>query len=150
MPLKQPTLTPAQHRWVEEYLVDRNGRAAAMRAGCSSKAAQGMATRHLANVAVMAHVAACQRALLASRTTSQEAVSRGLLEAFETAEQLGDSAAMLSAARELAQLHNYGPADKAVDNASGKDVPVHKLYELSDAELLAILAKNGRGKFGIR
>jgi len=150
MPPKQPTLTPAQRRWIEEYLVDSNGRAAAMRAGCSSKAAQGMATRYLANPAVMAHVAACQRALLASRNMSRQAVSRGLQQAFDIAQQLGDSAAMLSAARELAQIHNYGPADEADNIASGQDVSVHKLHKMSDAELLAILAKNGRGKFGIQ
>jgi len=141
-------ITPAQQRWVEEYLVDGNGRAAAMRAGYSSKAAQGMATRCLANTAVMAHVAACQSALLASRTTSREAVSRGLQEAFETAQQLGDFAAMLSAARELGQILGFGPADG--DDATAQDVPASKHKYLSDAELLAVIEKNRRKQSGLQ
>jgi phage terminase small subunit len=51
------SLTVAQRRWAEEFLVDGIGKAAAMRAGYGAKAAQGVANRYLANPAVMNYVA---------------------------------------------------------------------------------------------
>ncbi|WP_186157053.1 terminase small subunit [Burkholderia gladioli] len=50
-------LTPKQQRFVEEYLLDLNGSAAARRAGYSERTANEQATRLLANVHVQAAVA---------------------------------------------------------------------------------------------
>ena len=139
MVLKQPTLTPAQRRWIEEYLVDSNGRAAAMRAGCSSKAAQGVATRYSANTAVMAHVVACQEALRNPPAVSREDFILGLQEAFDVARQCGDLASMLATSHELAQVYGYGPADATGDKGSSQDVPDQNLNKRSDPELLKII-----------
>jgi phage terminase small subunit len=46
------TLTPKQSRFVEEYLIDLNGRKAGMRAGYSAKTAEVQASRLLRNAKV--------------------------------------------------------------------------------------------------
>ena len=139
MPTSSHHLTPGQLRWAEEFLVDGNGKAAAMRAGCSAKAAQGVATRYLANPTVMEYVATCRRALRAPPTLTRKQVTQGLLEAFELARQLGNPAAMQAAAREIAQINGFGPPDAKQFSDSPQDIPQYKLKYLSDAELLAII-----------
>jgi len=49
-----PMLTPKQSRFVEEYLIDLNGKQAAVRAGYSAKSAEAQASRLLRNTAVQA------------------------------------------------------------------------------------------------
>lgn len=56
-------LTPKQHRFVEEFLIDLNATQAAIRAGYSEKTAQQQGARLLSNVVVAEAVAEGQRAL---------------------------------------------------------------------------------------
>lgn len=53
---KSPTLNEKQKQFAREYLVDRNGTQAAIRAGYSAKTAPQIATRLLKNVHVAAHI----------------------------------------------------------------------------------------------
>lgn len=55
-------LTPKQQRFVEEYLLDLNGSAAARRAGFSERSANEQAVRLLANVSVQAAISAAMAA----------------------------------------------------------------------------------------
>jgi phage terminase small subunit len=55
-------LTPKQSRFVEEYLVDLNGKQAAIRAGYSAKAAEVQASRLLRNVKVQQALQAAMQA----------------------------------------------------------------------------------------
>ncbi|AJX00547.1 terminase small subunit [Burkholderia gladioli] len=55
-------LTPKQQRFVEEYLLDLNGSAAARRAGYSERTANEQAVRLLANVSVQSAIAAAMAA----------------------------------------------------------------------------------------
>jgi phage terminase small subunit len=115
MPNFHRTLTPEQLRWAEEFLVDGNGKAAAMRAGWSSKLAKSVAARYIANAAVMHYVKASQSALLTSPTPSQEEVIQELRESFETARQLGNPASMQAASREIARINGYGQPNNDQD-----------------------------------
>ena len=77
-------LTAKQQRFVEEYLVDPNGRQAAMRAGYSANTARAIASENLTkpNIAL-----AIQRARAQARehaNVSREMVVRGLYEAATT------------------------------------------------------------------
>ncbi len=138
-------LTHAQLRWAEEFLVDGIGKAAAMRAGCSSRAAQGVATRYLANPVVMDYVASRRRALLTPPKLTRKHVTQGLQEAFQTARQLGNPVGMQAAAREIAQINGFDQPDSRQIGDSLKDTPVHKLKYLTDAELLEIIGGAGTG-----
>jgi phage terminase small subunit len=145
MPTLSQELTSGQLRWAEEFLVDGNGKAAAMRAGCSAKAAQGVATRYLANPVVMDYVDTCRHALLAPPIMTRQHITQGLQEAFQTARQLGSPAAMQAAAREIAQINGFGKPDAKQISGSPQDIPQYKLKYLSDAELLAIIESGDTG-----
>lgn len=68
------SLSPKQARFVEEYLVDLNGKQAAVRAGYSEKTAQEQSSRLLSNVKVAAAVAAAQQKLSERTHITQEMV----------------------------------------------------------------------------
>jgi len=146
MPPSLQPLTARQLRWAEEFLVDGNGKAAAMRAGCRSRAAQGVATRYLANPVVMDYVASRRRALLTPPKLTRKHVIQGLQEAFQTARQLGNPAGMQAAAREIAQINGFDQPDSRQIGDSLIDTPVHKLKYLTDAELLEIIGGAGTGE----
>ena len=137
------SLTPYQLRWAEEFLVDGDGNAAAMRAGCSSRAAQGVATRYLANPVVMDYVASYRRALLTPPKLTRKHITQGLQAAFQTARQLGNPAGMQAAAREIAQVNGFGPPDPKEVNGTPEEISQYKMLKMSDAELLAIIANGG-------
>ncbi len=59
-PLTQRPMTPRQHRFVEEYLVDLNATQAARRAGYSAKSAAGRGSRLLRNPAIAAAIEKAQ------------------------------------------------------------------------------------------
>ena len=68
-------LTPRQRRFVEEYLIDLNGRQAAIRAGYSKKSASGIAYRTLRTPQVAAALAEAQAARAArTRVTADKVV----------------------------------------------------------------------------
>ena len=137
------SLTVAQRRWAEEFLVDGIGKAAAMRAGYGAKAAQGVANRYLANPAVMNYVASRRRALLTPPNPTRKHVTQGLQVAFQTARQLGNPAGMQAAAREIAQVNGFGPPDPKEVNGTPEEISKYKMLKMSDAELLAIIGKSG-------
>jgi hypothetical protein len=143
MPTSLKPLTARQIQWAEEFLVDGDGKAAAMRAGCSSRATQGVATRCLANPAVMDYVASRRRALLTPPKLTRKHVTQGLQEAFQTARQLGNPAGMQAAAREIAQVNGFGPPDPKEVNGTPEEISHYKMLKMSDAELLAIIGKSG-------
>ncbi len=55
------TLTPKQHRFVEEYLIDLNATQAAIRAGYSKKTARAIASENLAKPNIQEAVAKAKR-----------------------------------------------------------------------------------------
>ena len=54
-------LTPKQMRFVDEWLIDFNGKQAAIRAGYSAKTAEATAARLLRNVKVQAEISRRQK-----------------------------------------------------------------------------------------
>lgn len=104
-------LTPKQARFVQEYLQDRNGAQAAIRAGYSPNGARETAYRLLTYAHVRQSV---EREL--ERTAEQLRVERadiirGLLEAAEDAKLYGDVAGMVDSWREIAILLGHYPID---------------------------------------
>jgi len=71
-------LTPRQRRFVEEYLVDLNGKQAAIRAGYSPKTAEVQASQSLRNVKVQAAITAAQARRSQRIELTQDTVLREL------------------------------------------------------------------------
>jgi hypothetical protein len=136
-------LSKAQLRWIEEYLVDGNGKAAAIRAGFSSRGADALAKKYLANPAVRACASNLQKALLTPVAPSLADVSQGMRQAIDLARQQSDAPAMLSAMRELAQLHGFSPIESNEVVADSQEAPAWKFRWMDDAELVGVMNING-------
>jgi phage terminase, small subunit len=67
-------LTPKQMRFVDEWLIDFNGKQAAIRAGYSAKTAEATAARLLRNVKVQAEISRRQKDLQRRTEVTQERV----------------------------------------------------------------------------
>lgn len=137
------TLSKSQLRWIEEYLVDGNGKAAAIRAGFSSRGADALAKKYLANPAVLECASNLQKGLLTPVAPSLADVSQGLRQAIDLARRQSDAQAMLSAMRELAQLHGFSPFESTEVVADSQEAPAWKFRWMDDAGLVAEMNKNG-------
>jgi len=140
--MRNVQLTPKQARFAEEYVLDHNATAAALRAGFAPKSARVTACRLLkANKAVQAAVAA-QEALVAVEVgiTRQQAI-QGLLEAVEMARERRDPGAMIGAWRELGKMLGYYAPERVRVTASTDGVgQVGRWQMLSDEELAAVIS----------
>lgn len=83
-------LTPKQQLFVDEYLKDRNGTQAAIRAGYSEKTANEQAARLLANVSVsevvQKEIAASQKKAKLSREKVLDELSKGAFAELDISE----------------------------------------------------------------
>src|SRR5438874_2404004 len=95
-------LTPKQLRFVEEYGLDHNGAAAAVRAGFAPGSARVTASRLLAKANVQAAVAEREAEAAKTLNITREDVLAALQKAYEDARAQSDPAVMVAAAREIA------------------------------------------------
>jgi phage terminase small subunit len=112
-------LTPKQQRFVSEYLIDLNGKQAAVRAGYSPKSAEFQASK-----------------LLADSKVSQE-VAKGKAEQLQTAG--------LSATRTLEEMRRLAFSDvRKLFDADGNLKPLHLLDDDAAASIasLEVVKKN--------
>ena len=134
-------LTAKQARFVDEYLVDCNGAAAAVRAGYSPGSAKVAASRLLTidNHPVVVAIRARQREDAVRLSVTRNDVVRGLLAAFEMAKADRNAGAMISAMSTLGKMLGfYEPETKRVE-LGGDGARLRMKFEaLSDEELLAI------------
>ena len=134
-------LSARQSKFINEYLVDGCGAAAAVRSGVAKAGAHVWASRALRIPKVAAALQARQAADATRLSLRREDVLAGLLEAVDQARAQGDPAALVSAWREIGRMQGYFlPARVKVDVAVGVDVNMDRLNRLSDAELLKIIA----------
>ena len=131
-------LTAKQARFVQEYLVDCNGAAAARRAGYSGHRADRQAQENLRKPAVAAAIAGAQ-AKRAERTqiTADWVLERLRDEATRQGE--GSSHTARVRALQLLGLH-FGLFTRRVEVSGPGDKPIRVVRELTDDELNAILA----------
>lgn len=139
-------LTSKQLRWVDEYLVDFNGAAAAVRAGFSAKTARSIACELLTKPDIQAVLQARQNALALQMRTSREGVIQGLLEAIDMGKMQQNPGAMVSGLREVAKMLGfYAQEDKRGVQAAAAHGNYPNLALLTDVELSeAIAAGNAR------
>lgn len=133
-------LSLRQIQFAEQYVIDRNGRQAAMRAGYSENGADVQAVRLLRNDKIRAVVDQKCREAAARVEIQFDDVIRGLLSAFQEAQALGQPMAMISSMKEVAKLLNFydRPAQQEAIPEGGQEY-LRWLETRSDAELLAII-----------
>lgn len=134
-------LSPKQERFVDEYLVDLNGSAAAVRAGYGEAGARVAAHRLLTNANVRALIEA-RRALdsQALQIERQDAI-KGLLDAVEQARVLGDPGAMISGWTAIGRMLGFFAPDRLRVAAEDPGVGGRASFESkTDAELARLLA----------
>jgi phage terminase small subunit len=130
-----------QARFVQEYLVDRVGAAAAVRAGYSSKTARQIGHRLLTHVDIAEAVREGESEFAAKAQLTRASVLQGLQEAIELGRSRADPAAMIAGRREIAKMYGfYAPERKQIElSATGLAVRV-RLEDMNDAELTNLVA----------
>ena len=139
--MQTATLSAKQTRFVSEYLVDGCGAQAAIRCGVAVSGAHVWASRTLRIAKVAEALQARQSADAARLCLRREDVLAGLLEAVEQARVQSNPMAMVSGLREIGKMLGfYAPEVKKVDLNVAGQVELKRMNQMSDAELLRIIA----------
>lgn len=134
-------MTPRQERFVREYLIDRNGAAAAVRAGYSPHTARQIAYELLTRPNVAEAVRRGEAQIATKAQLAREEVVRGLLAAIDMARVQGDPAAMIAGWREIAKMCGYYAPERKQITLSGERHKLRtQLEAMSDADLIGIAA----------
>jgi phage terminase small subunit len=135
--------TPKQSRFIDEFLVDANGAAAAVRAGYAPGSAKVAASRMLSKDNPVRRAIQARQATDSERLgVSRERVISGLLEAVDMAREQSNAQNMITALRELGRLMGfYAPAKVEVDVRA--EAEMAQFERMSDAELLTIVEAAG-------
>lgn len=135
-----------QFRWIDEYLIDFNGAAAAVRAGYSPKSARSIAHENLTKPDIQAVLQARQAEMAKQLQITRQGVIQSLLEAVDMGRHQLNPAAMVSALREVSKMLGfYKPEVKKIEvlttDQSSKQA---NFAAMNDAQLLALIAQ-GQG-----
>ena len=144
--MSEDALSTRQARFVQEYMVDGCGAQAAIRSGIAPSGAHVWASRTLRIDKVAEALAARQTADATRLSLRREDVLQGLLDAVNQARAQSNPAAMVSGLREIGKMMGfYAPETKKVElNAKGL-VDMNRYNQMTDAQLLAIIADVGAG-----
>lgn len=136
-------MSPRQERFVHEYLIDRCGAAAAVRAGYSPRTARQIAYELLTRPDVAAAVRQGEAELAVKAQLAREEVLRGLLSAIDMARSQGDPGAMIAGWREIAKMCGYYAPERKQVTLSGESYRLRmQLEAMSDADLIRIAWAN--------
>ena len=145
-PVTLPATTAKQSRFIDEYMVDMNGAAAAERAGYSKKTSRAIACELLTKPDIQAELQARGAALARELEITRAGVVRGLLDAFEMAKADRQPSVMVSAMAAVAKLLGFYAVDtRRLELTAGQDAVQARLESMSDAQLLALIASGGSG-----
>ena len=134
-------LTSKQLRWIDEYLIDFNGAAAAVRAGYSLKSARSIAHETTTKPYIHAVLQARQAAMAKELQITRQGVIRGLLDAVEMGREQQNPSAMVGALREVAKILGFfAPEVKRVELSARQNGVYQDLASWSDAQLLDAIA----------
>lgn len=112
-------LTPKQMRFVDEWLIDFNGKQAAIRAGYSAKTAEATAARLLRNVKVQAEISRRQKDLQRRTEVTQDRVVKELARVA------------------FADVADYVQVETRIINRGDIEVPIELAVHKETAELSA-------------
>lgn len=137
----QHSLSYKQLRWIDEYLIDFNGAAAAVRAGYSPKSARSIAHENLTKPDILAVLQVRQAEMAQELQITRQGVIQGLLEAVSMGREQQNPGAMVSALREVAKILGfYSPEVKRIELAPGAANALSKYSQMQDHELIALMS----------
>ena len=130
-----------QARFAHEFLIDRNGAAAAVRAGYSSKTARQIAYELLTRPDVAQAIREGEAEIAAKAQLTRETVLNGFLDAIGLARLRADAGAVIAGWREIAKMCGcYAPERKQVElSARGSELSA-ELEQMTDAQLVNLIA----------
>ena len=135
-------LTPKQRRWIDEYLIDFNGAAAAVRAGYSPKSARAIAHENLTKPNILAVIQARQAAMARELQITRQSVIQGLLEAVSMGREQQNPGAMVCALREVAKILGFNiPEVTRIKMESSAESTLAKYSRMKDDELLLLMSR---------
>ena len=144
-------MKPLHLRFVHEYLVDRNGAAAAIRAGYSRRTARQIAYELLTRPDVAAAVRAGEAEIAADAKVTRAAVLTGLQEAIDIARARSDPSAMIAAWREIAKMCGFYAPERAHVHFSANGWALrNEVAQMTDSELAALIVSAERPGQGCR
>ena len=133
-------MTVKQGRFVQEFLVDRNGAAAAIRAGYSRRTAASIAHELLRKPEIDAAVRKGEAKLAGDAKLTRLTVLKGFEEAIALARARGDASAMIAGWREIAKMCGYyAPERKQIQLSAEAWASRHELEQMTDAELAELI-----------
>lgn len=135
-------LTAKQSRFIDEYMVDMNGAAAAVRCGYSKKTSRAIACELLTKPHLQAELQRRGAALARELEITRAGVVKGLMDAFEMARADQQPSIMVSSMAAVAKLLGlYAVETKRVELTAGQDAAQANFAAMSDAQLLALMAQ---------
>lgn len=139
--MQAATMTSKQARFIEEYLVDANGAAAAVRAGYAAGSAKVAASRMLTkDNPVRRAIRARQDADSERLGVSRIHVLAGLQEAINQARDQSNPLAMIRGWSELAKMMGfYAPETKRVEVSTTVQDTFKHLQQKTDVELVNLI-----------
>ena len=127
-------------RFIDEYLLDHNGTAAAVRAGYSVRSAPVTASRLLRKANVVEVLAKKQRDLATQFQLGRNDVIERLQRAAEMAEAKYDAAGMVAAWREIGKLIGAYPTVTRKAGVAAKPSRASAEFDaMTDTELMAVI-----------
>lgn len=135
-------LTAKQSRFIDEYMVDMNGAAAAVRCGYSKKTSRAIACELLTKPDIQAELQARGAALARDLEITRAGVVRGFLAAFEMAKLNQQPSIMVSSMAAVAKLLGlYVVETKRVELNAVENAANTTYAMMNDAQLLALMAQ---------
>ena len=135
------SLTPKQHRFIDEFIVCGNGSEAARRAGYSERTAYQIAYENLRKPEIVAAIEAARQREAEYWQLQKRDVIEALLGAIELAKTQVNPAAMIRGLTEIAKMLGYYAPEKVKVEMSEAGKQLRTKYELmSDEELFAAIA----------
>lgn len=139
-------LTTRQRRFVEEYLVDFNGSAAAVRAGYSAKRPECIAYEMLQHPGIRAAIDQLTTNNAVESLTKPDYVMRKLRKTIEAAESDGNHNAVLRGCEIMARALGMFVERKEISGPNGDAIKYEQVREAADAFTSAINGLIERGR----
>ena len=134
-------MTPKQMLFVENYLLDFNGTAAALRSNYSAKSAKQIATENLAKPSIQALIKDQQCKDADKLKMTRQQALKVLLDGVSMAKQMNDPATMIQGMSAVARMLGFtAPPDRKTKQPSDYPEFQKRLQQMSTAELELLLA----------
>lgn len=135
-------MSPKMIRFADEYLLDFNGTAAAIRAGYSAKTARQIATENLAKPSIQALIKQRQANDANTLQLTRQRALEVLLDGVAMAKTMKNPSAMIQGMSQVAKMLGfYAPPDRKLKPQSDYPEFQKRLQQMSTAELELLLAE---------